>query len=140
MSDPSNWPVPVSRETFDRVAASDRWEEVDSLVPVDDSPVTAEDSMARQHGIPSNAQNVRSLAFYLKCDTPPGSTRVSSRVMNPFRMDEARVTLVAPDGDTLVVEVGRAMPRLTRRDPTAPELPHAENPYLWRADVRRTTR
>ena len=41
------------------------------------------DAGKRQRGIPSNAQNVRMLG-YLKCDAPPGSHAVSSRVESPY--------------------------------------------------------
>lgn len=56
------------------------------LVRIDDTPVLFEDSAAnvRQRGIPTNAQNVRFLGSYLKCDSPAGSTTVSSRVLCPY--------------------------------------------------------
>jgi hypothetical protein len=55
------------------------------IVRIDDRPITASDveKLKRQRGIPSNAKNVRMLG-YLKCDAPPGSATVSSRVDCPY--------------------------------------------------------
>lgn len=55
------------------------------IVRIDDTPITAEATRAgkRQRGIPLGATNVRMLGSYLKCDAPPGSMTVSSRVECP---------------------------------------------------------
>ena len=58
------------------------------LIRVDDTPIAERDAKALryQRGIPSNAQNVRFDGYqYLKCDAPPGSATVSSRVMAPHQ-------------------------------------------------------
>ena len=55
------------------------------IVRIDDAPISKADwdKGKRQRGIPSNAQNVRMIG-YLKCDAPPGSYAVSSRVDCPY--------------------------------------------------------
>lgn len=52
-------------------------------------PVQVWDGLAGEHddrqpGIPRNAQNVRMCGSYLKCDSPAGSYRASSRVECPY--------------------------------------------------------
>ena len=55
------------------------------VVRVDGSPVTLRgDVSEKQRGIPAGATNVRFLGTYLKCDSPPGSNTVSSRVLCPY--------------------------------------------------------
>lgn len=56
------------------------------LVRIDDRPIVdaACDHGRLQRGIPSDAKNVWMLGPYLKCDAPPGSHTVSSRVPCPY--------------------------------------------------------
>lgn len=56
-------------------------------IRIDDTPISDADykALKNQRGIPSNATNVRMLG-YLKCDAPPGSATVSSRVWCPYGM------------------------------------------------------
>lgn len=59
-------------------------------IRIDDSPVFGDASVdferwrGTARGIPTNAQNVRMCGPYLKCDAPPGSDTVSSRVLCPY--------------------------------------------------------
>jgi hypothetical protein len=57
------------------------------MIRIDDTPISeaAYKALRNQRGIPSNATNVRMLG-YLKCDSPPGSATVSSRVWCPYGM------------------------------------------------------
>jgi hypothetical protein len=63
------------------------------VVRVDEIPIT--EDAARdgrlQKGIPSNAANVRLLGDYVKCDAPPGSHTVSSRVLSPYGLPGDRL-------------------------------------------------
>jgi hypothetical protein len=54
-------------------------------IRIDDTPISKRDydALKFQRGIPSKAENVRLLG-YLKCDAPPGSHTVSSRVHCPY--------------------------------------------------------
>lgn len=55
-------------------------------VRIDDTPISQRDAerFKRQRGVPTDATNVRYLGVYLKCDSPPGSYTVSSRVDCPY--------------------------------------------------------
>lgn len=60
------------------------------VVRIDDRPILA--TGREQRGIPANAENVRLLpGCYLKCDSPPGSGIVSSRVPCPYGWIEDRL-------------------------------------------------
>lgn len=63
------------------------------IVRICDAPITKAESDAcrRQKGIPTNAVNVRLCGGYLKCDAPPGSATVSSRVPCPYGQPDERL-------------------------------------------------
>jgi hypothetical protein len=66
------------------------------IVRIDDRPVivklgSATERTERQRGIPTNAENVRMVGHYLKCDAPPGSNTVSSRVPCPYGFNGDRL-------------------------------------------------
>jgi hypothetical protein len=63
------------------------------LVRIDDRPVMfAKASKGKtQIGIPTDAQNVRYLGPYLKCDAGPGSDTVSARVPCPYGWPDDRL-------------------------------------------------
>jgi hypothetical protein len=56
------------------------------VVRIDNAPITEAAAKACRHqrGIPANAVNVRMCGSYVKCDAPPGSATVSSRVECPY--------------------------------------------------------
>jgi hypothetical protein len=54
------------------------------IVRIDDSPITASKAGHMQRGLPSSPVNLRWCGPYVKCDAPPGSATVSSRVRCPY--------------------------------------------------------
>lgn len=77
---------PVRAPVFPSDPPGRRKSQTRRAVRIDDTPITAADvaKLKRQKGIPSDAQNVRFLGEYVKCDAPPGSHTVSARVPCPY--------------------------------------------------------
>lgn len=110
------------------------------IIRIDNTPITMNQTAQcqRQCGIPTNAQNVRFLHCYLKCDAPPGSETVSARVECPYgyrgdRLWVRETWADLPDGTILYrADVSDEHLREEREARClAPELAKAYNERRW---------
>jgi hypothetical protein len=104
------------------------------LIRIDDTPVQFEASAAnvRQRGIPSDAQNVRFLGCYLKCDAPEGSTTVSSRVLCPYGQAGGRLWV----RETWATLTGNGIRTVYRADGEDPRTGWDDTPPVARPAMR----